>query len=101
MNSSYNHSLSDSGHIRYTRKSKNKKQGSLVLSGLIPGWDTKKALKKCSSAQPADDEEDKDSNDVVQFGGYMNDDESDEAETKVAKAEKATRSKDENVTYQF
>ena len=31
----------------------------------------------------------------------MNDDESDEAETKVAKAEKATRSKDENVTYQF
>ena len=101
MDSSYNHSLSDLGCIQYTRKSKNKKQGSLTPSGLIPGWDMKKASKKRSSAQPADDEEDKDSNDVVRFGGYVNDDESDKAETKAAKAEKATRSKDKNVTYQF
>ncbi|KAF8328738.1 hypothetical protein F5887DRAFT_1082943 [Amanita rubescens] len=80
-------------------KSKSKKQVSPAPSGLIPGWDKKKPLKKRPCARPTDDDENaEDNNDVVKFGGYVDDDESDEVEIKAAKVERTKRSKDENMT---
>jgi hypothetical protein len=101
--SSYNHLLSDSGGPHaYIRKSKSKRQVSLAPSGLIPGWDKKKLSNKRPGPRPTDDDEDaEDDNGVVKFGGYVDDDESDEVEIKAAKVERTKRSKDENVMYQI
>jgi len=100
---SYNRPLFDSGGPHaYIRKSKSKKQVSPAHSGLIPGWDKKKLSKKRPCPRPStdDDEDAEDNNGVVKFGGYVDDDESDEVEIKAAKVERTKRSKDENVTYQ-